>query len=121
MIIADTSVWINHFSRIDKDLVELMQKEVIVMHGLVLLELSCGNINDRNRILGDLKLIPSIEPISLAETSNFIEDYSLYGLGLGFVDMNILATCKKNNLYVYTHDLALKSQAQKLRLFSFRS
>ena len=121
MIVADTSVWIAHLSRVDQDLVELMQKEIAVMHGFVLLELSCGNFKNRNRTMGELKLLPFIDPVDLTETSNFIEKYSLYGLGLGLVDMNILATCKKNNFYVYTHDLALKRQAQRLGLFSFRS
>ena len=121
MIIADTSVWITHFSRVDEDLVELMQKEVVIMHGFILLELSCGNLKNRNRALGDLKQLPSVDPVDFVETADFIDKYSLYGLGLGLVDINILATCRKNSLYVYTHDLALKRQAQRLKLFSFRS
>lgn len=121
MIIPDTSVWITHLSSADQDLVELMQKEIMIMHGFVLLELACGNFKNRNRILGDLKQIPFIDPVGSIEMSNFLEKHSLYGLGLGLVDINILATCKKNNLYVYTYDFALKRQAQRLGLSSFRS
>lgn len=120
MIIPDTSVWITHFSRQDPDLTELMQKEIVIMHGFVFIELACGNFKNRNKLLGDLKLIPSIDPVGLHETKYFLERHSLYGLGLGLVDINILATCKKNHLYVYTHDLALKKQAKKLGLSSFR-
>lgn len=104
----------------DHDLMELMQKELVVMHDFVLLELACGNLKSRRQLLGDLKLIPSIEPVSSKDNLDFLEKHALHGVGLGMVDLNILATCSKNHLYVYTYDAALKRHALKLGLFSFR-
>ncbi|MGE4231921.1 MAG: type II toxin-antitoxin system VapC family toxin [Bacteriovoracia bacterium] len=121
MILADTSVWISHFSKSDADLTELMERGVLVLHPYVLTELACGSLKNRERILSDLKQIPSVEACSSKEVLLFLEQYSLFGLGLGLVDLNLLITCKKNKLFLYTYDKALKKQALKLNLCAFRS
>lgn len=120
MILADTSVWINHFIRTDNDLIELMQKEALVMHPLVLVELACGNLRNRETRLSDLNLLPSVEAVSERETLVFLEKYSLFGKGLGFVDINLMATCKKHKIFLYTYEKALRRESIKQGVYGFR-
>ncbi len=51
MILADSSVWIDHLRKGDPQLVDLLLREQMVTHTMVLGELACGSLKDRERVL----------------------------------------------------------------------
>ena len=59
MILADTSVWIELFRRGGRTLREVLEEGQIVTHELILGELACGSLHDRQTTLSLLKQLPS--------------------------------------------------------------
>jgi len=57
-------------------------------------ELACGNIKNRSEILTLLQALPEAPTIDLAEYLYFIKQNHLSGIGIGFVDVHLLASAK---------------------------
>jgi len=55
MVLADTSVWIQHFRRGEPKLASHLADGLVLMHPFVLGELACGNLKHRAEILSDLQ------------------------------------------------------------------
>jgi len=116
MILADTSVWIDHFRSSNSHFSDLLENDRIICHEFVIGELACGNIKNRKEISGLLNNLRSIEPASLEETLYFIEENKLMGKGLGWVDVNLLASSILNNFVLWTMDRRLSSAADKFKV-----
>ena len=116
MVLVDTSVWINLFRKGDKTLVSLLDGGVVATHDFILGELACGNISNRVEILKFLQDLPRLGPITIDEYLKFIELHKLGGLGLGFVDINLLASSKLSGYPLFTYDKKLKLVADDLNL-----
>lgn len=96
-VLVDTSVWVDHFRGRNEDLVNLMGRDLALIHPMVLLELACGTPPaPRAQTLGDLALLLTAEQATLEEVMQFVEREKLYGLGCGLgcglVDMALLAS-----------------------------
>jgi len=92
-VLVDTSVWIDHFRRGNEDLVNLMRRDLALIHPMVLLELACGTPPaPRTQTLSDLGLLMTAEQATPEEVMQFVEREKLYGLGCGLVDMALLAS-----------------------------
>ncbi len=116
MILADTSVWINMFRQGDRGLQELLDEQQIVIHEFVLGELACGSLHDRSRTLEFLKDLPPLPLAGHEEVLNLLEMNRLYSLGLGWIDLHLLAAARLGHCGLYTHDLRLAEAAKNLRL-----
>ncbi len=116
MVLVDTSVWINLFRKGDKTLTALLENGMVAVHDFVLGELACGNISNRTEILKFLRDLPVVGPVTIDEYLKFIEIYSLSGSGLGFADINLLASSKLSGYPLFTYDKKLKVVADKLNL-----
>jgi predicted nucleic acid-binding protein len=114
MILVDTSVWIDHLHSADEDLKELLLSGQVCIHPYVLGELSCGNIRNREEILSLLKSLPGIDSVLDEEVFMFLEERKLYGKGLGFVDIHLLASAMVFQVPVWTRDKSLKRVAGEL-------
>ena len=56
LVLADTSVWVEHFRRANPDLQSLVATDQVLCHPLIVIELACGTPPaPRERTLGDLK------------------------------------------------------------------
>jgi hypothetical protein len=117
MILVDTSVWVNHLRKGDIQLKELLLNGEIVCHPFVIGELACGNIKNRYEILTLLQSLPETPTIDLAEYLYFIEQNHLSGIGIGFVDVHLLASAKLSGIPLWTNDKRLKETALKLKVF----
>lgn len=62
------------------------------MHPYVSGELSCGNLKRREELLSDLNALPLAKLATDSEVSRLIEDQRLWGRGLGWVDVHLLAS-----------------------------
>jgi len=92
-VLIDTSVWVDHFRKRNDTLVELLEKDLVLNHPMVLAELTCGTPPaPRVQTLHSVGLLRSCHQASLQEVMVFIEREKLYGLGCGLVDMCLLAS-----------------------------
>ena len=116
MILADTSVWIDHFRSSNLHFSDLLENDRIICQEFVIGELACGNIKNRKEILGLLNNLKSLETASFEETLYFIDENRLIGKGLGWVDVNLLASSILNNCVLWTKDTRLSKAADKLKV-----
>jgi predicted nucleic acid-binding protein len=115
MTLVDSSVWISHFHRPDKRVIDLLESRQILIHSAVLGELAAGSIKNRVRVLSDLKMIPLIPEIPFEEVLQFIEIRKLHGRGLGWVDLQLLASCAASGRGLLTEDVRLRRAFENLR------
>lgn len=92
-VLVDSSVWVAHFKHRDATLASLLLSDQVLTHPMILGELACGTPPEpRNKTLGDLRLLRQCHCASWDEVMGFIEREALYGLGCGWVDVNLLAS-----------------------------
>jgi predicted nucleic acid-binding protein len=116
MILVDTSVWIDHLRRGNKRLVSLLHDEQVLCHPFVVGELACGNLENRTEVLGLLNSIPLVRDADHSEVLHFLNSNRLYGHGLGWVDVHLLASVLLTGCSIWTLDKSFLAVAVKLRL-----
>ena len=117
MILVDTSVWVDHLRKGDRGLAELLTASNVLMHPFVVGELACGNLRKRDQILALLKDLPRASVAMDDEVLFFIEQHTLMGRGLGFVDMHLLASVALHGTArLWTRDKRLRAAADSLGL-----
>ena len=116
MILVDTSLWIDHFRRGNPRLRKLLEEGVVLCHAHVIGELACGNLHNRSEILSLLSSMPQARQASDSEVVHFIETSQLYGKGLGWVDMHLLASALLTQVNLWTLDKRLKGITEPLNI-----
>lgn len=116
MVLADTSVWVEHFRRGQPGLAQFLSQGVVLMHPLVIGELACGNLHNRAAVLANLTALPSAKLASHSEVMQLIEVRKLYGLGLGLIDAHLLASSLISKCLFWTFDKRLSKVATSLNL-----
>jgi len=114
MILVDTSVWINHLRRGNKHLQSLLHEEKVLCHPLVVGELACGNLENREEILNLLAALPEVQVAEHSEVLHTLHSYKLYGKGLGWIDSHLLASALLSDCDLWTLDKPLRSAAKQL-------
>ncbi|MCC4118720.1 VapC toxin family PIN domain ribonuclease [Aromatoleum toluclasticum] len=113
-VLVDTSVWIDHFRRRNAALVDLLERDLVVTHPLVVGEIACGTPPDRLRTLTDLASLQHAQQASVREVMAFIERERLFGLGCGLVDLLLLtSTLITPGLELWTLDKRLSALTQR--------
>ncbi|WP_338034682.1 PIN domain-containing protein [Jiella avicenniae] len=117
MIIADTSVWVDHLRQGDDFLEDLLLANQIAAHPYVTAELALGSVRDRGAFLAMIEGLPTVAPTPLGEVRQRIERHRLYRRGIGFVDVALVAACLSNSsLRLWTRDKRLASVALELQI-----
>ena len=116
MVLVDTSVWVAHLRRGHIGLEALLNEGYVVCHPFIVGELACGNLKNRSEILSLLQALPLATPAEHEEVMQFIENYSLMGKGLGYIDMHLLASAILSRVPLWTLDNKLKQVSVKLGL-----
>jgi len=111
MVLVDTSVWIDHLRKNDKDLQLLLIDGEVACHPLIIGELVCGNLKNRKEIISLLQALPILPEIDFDEYLYFVEEHNLYGKGIGYIDIHLLASAKLSQSELWTRDKRLKSIA----------
>ena len=114
MILVDSSVWIDHFKKVNQMLVEMLIDGEVMTHSMIVGELACGSFNPRQEVIKLLRLLPQAEEVRSNEALVFIETHKCYGRGVGWVDVNLLASCKLSRCRLWTLDKNLKKIAKEL-------
>ena len=94
MILADTSVWIDHFRGRLSDLQERLDQDEIMIHPFVIGELLLSGVNRRRGAVAELHQLPLAPMPRSEETEALIIRESLDGRGVGYVDTVILAAVR---------------------------
>ncbi len=81
MILADTSVWIDHLHRSREDLLEQLMQGRVLSHPFVIGEMACGRMRDREVVLAALRSLPAAKPASHEEALALLEGRRLHGRG----------------------------------------
>jgi hypothetical protein len=115
LILADTSVWIDHFRSGNKELRRLLNQGQIVVHPFIITELALGSLKERSKTLALLDLLPQVRVAQLGEVRAMIEARRLYSLGIGLTDAHLIASVFINPpTLLWTRDKQLRKVAEGL-------
>jgi len=114
MILLDSSVWIDHLRHGEPRLVEFLADGHVLVHPFVVAEIALGSLARRNSVIGILEALPRA-PVALHEEAMaLIEGERLYGLGIGYIDVHLLACARLAGAPLWTRDRRLRVAAEQL-------
>ena len=120
MILADTSIWIDHLRSGNKELRKHLNQGKIVIHPFIIAELALGLVNrrtlkERTKTLALLDLLPQVRVAQLSEVRLTIEARRLYSRGIGLTDAHLIASVFINPFtLLWTRDKRLRKVAEVL-------
>jgi hypothetical protein len=117
VILADTSIWIAHFRGAEFRLAQFLDAFVVVMHPHVLGELALGSFRNHEKILIDLKALPTAIVAEHDEVLELIGARNLHGRGIGYTDAHLVASALlQPPMKLWTGDRRLADVAMTLGL-----
>jgi hypothetical protein len=117
MILADTSVWIDHLREGAPPLAAALDAGTVLMHPFVLGELACGQLQNRGEVLALLRELPAVPTATDEEVLEYIERRALMGRGVGYIDVHLLAAVSlAGTAKLWTRDARLAAVAADLQL-----
>jgi predicted nucleic acid-binding protein len=114
VILVDTSIWVDHFRAGDRVLMDLLEAGRVLGHPWVTGELALANLAQRREVLGLLAGLPQAQVASTDEMARFIETHRLYGLGIGYVDAQLLAGARLTGARLWSRDRRLVAATKRL-------
>jgi predicted nucleic acid-binding protein len=115
LILADTSIWIDHFRSGNPELRNRLNQGHIVIHPFIIAELALGSLRGRAKTLALLDLLPQVRVAQVREVRVMIEARRLYSLGIGLTDAHLLASVFINSsTLLWTRDKRLRKAAEGL-------
>lgn len=113
MILADTSVWVEHFRRGHAGLRKLLEDGEIAMHPFVYGELACGSLPDRTHTLTLLAALPRLAPADDSAVLYAIDLRKWSGRGIGWIDAHLLTSALLTRTPLWTLDWKLHGLASQ--------
>jgi hypothetical protein len=118
MILADTSIWIDHFRSPDQELQRRLGNDEIVMHPFVAGELALGPLPSRRKILSYLDGLPRVRSAQQDEVRQMVEAHALHNQGIGLIDAHLVAAALINpGTQLWTRDSRLRTIAAHLNIW----
>jgi len=93
MILADTTIWIDHFRGQNEAMRRQLDQGGIVIHPFIIGELALGSLRERSRTLEWLEMLPQVRVAQLGEVRGLIEARALHSRGIGLIDAHLIASC----------------------------
>lgn len=118
MIVADTSVWVDHLrTGTDDVFARLLEADLVLTHPFVVGELAMGSLRNRETILTLLMHLQDTVVASHDEVLVYVSRHQLFGLGIGYVDAHLLASTRlTSGAKLWTRDKRLRAAAERLDL-----
>ena len=113
MILVDTSIWVDHFRSNSTELARALTEGVVLGHPCVVGELACGNLRDRRQTLELLRDLPQAVRATDEEALECIERNKLHGRGIGWTDVQLLASALLSSARLWTLDGPLSREAKR--------
>lgn len=115
MILADTSIWVDHLRGRNPEMERRLSRGQIVMHPFVVAEIALGSLHSRRARLDDMDALLEVKVARLNEVRNMIEAHSLYSRGIGLTDACLIASCLMTpGTQLWTRDAAMERVAKAL-------
>jgi predicted nucleic acid-binding protein len=115
LILADTSIWIDHFRSGNKELGKNLDQGNVVIHPFITAELALGSLRERAATLALLDLLPKVRVAQMSEVRHLIETRRVYNLGIGLTDAHLIASVFINaSTLLWTRDKRLRKVAEGL-------
>ena len=117
MVLVDTSVWIRYFRNELKEaavLRYLLQQDQVCAHPLVYGELLIGDKGGRKPMLAAYNRMRRLEMVPHEYVVEFVNLRHLNGRGIGWVDIQILASAMVGRVPVWSADLPFAAIAREL-------
>jgi len=116
MILVDTSVWVDHFRKGIPQFEKLLNDGDVACHPMIIGELACGHIKNRNEILTLLQSLSLVQQVDHDEILQFIENKKLMGKGLGYIDIHLLVSAILADALFWTLDKRLREISKELKI-----
>ncbi len=115
MILVDTSIWVDHLRAGNAALAALLDAGRVLTHPFVIGELALGVLRQRKAVLTALLDLPSSIVATDAEVLGFSDRHALFGRGVGYVDVHLLASARlTGGAELWTSDRRLRDVADAL-------
>jgi predicted nucleic acid-binding protein len=115
LILADTSIWIDHFRSGNPEMRKQLNRGQIVTHPFVIAELALGSLRHRIKTLALLDLLPQVRVAQMKDVRLMIEARRLHNLGIGLTDVHLIASVFINPpTLLWTRDKRLRLAAETL-------
>jgi predicted nucleic acid-binding protein len=115
MILADTSIWVDHLRSGDDIMAGLLGSDRVLMHPFVRGEIALGQLRRRPDILQALDALPLAMMASDTEVYHLIEEARLFASGIGYFDAHLLAAVRlTGSAKLWTRDKRLALAAERL-------
>lgn len=115
MILADTSIWIDHLRARNPLMDQLVSDAGLFMHPFVLGELALGSLNQRQALLHEWGKLPLLAVQRHNLVMALIERRRLFSRGIDYTDANLLAsTLARPGTRLWTRDRRLAAMAAEL-------
>ena len=119
MVLVDTSVWIRFLSNREpyaRGLDRLLGRDEVVGHDLVFGELLIGDRGGRAKLLALYAQLHQAPTIAHDEVVAWVRSRRLFGRGVGWIDIHLLASAMVGRLRVWTADPRFSALAHELQL-----
>ncbi|UXN66080.1 type II toxin-antitoxin system VapC family toxin (plasmid) [Phyllobacterium sp. A18/5-2] len=114
MILADTSIWIDHFRRVDAELRRIIEDDLLLCHPAVFGELALGSLGARGSVMAFLAAQRAAVAATHDEVMTMINRHSLFSIGIGYTDAHLLASVLLDQrATLWTRDKRLRAAAEK--------
>nr|WP_210290092.1 type II toxin-antitoxin system VapC family toxin [Rhizobium skierniewicense] len=111
---VDTSIWIDHFRHHDDELRKIIEADNLLCHPAIIGELGLGSLRNRNDVITFLAAQQEVLVATHDEVMVMIDRHSLFSMGIGYTDANLLAsTLIDTRAVLWTRDKRLAAAAQK--------
>jgi hypothetical protein len=115
VILADTSIWVDHLRNRNPEMERRLIAGQIVMHPFIVAEIALGSLHHRRKRLDDMDALLEVRVAQLDEVRHMIEAHALYSKGIGLTDAHLIASCLLTpGTQLWTHDAAMKKVAKAL-------
>ncbi len=106
-VLVDTNVWIDFLNVPEFGLRKLIKQDRVITCPCVIGEVMVGSPKHRQMIRKFLEMLPFAAEASLEESLNLLENRKLYGRGLQWNDVILLAAAKLSAAKLWTRDKRL--------------
>jgi predicted nucleic acid-binding protein len=119
VILADTSIWVDHLRASNPTMESLLNRGKIAMHPCVVAEIALGSLNNRRLKLGAMDSLRRVKVAQLSEVRRMIEAHALYSKGVGLTDTHLIASCLITpGTQLWTRDAAMMKVCAALGILS---
>jgi predicted nucleic acid-binding protein len=120
VIIVDSSLWIDHLRASSETLSALIERKEVLVHPFVIGEIALGVIRSRTTVLDALRKLPGVPVARHIDVMQLIEQYRLFGRGIGYIDTHLLAAARlQPGTMLWTRDRRLLTVADELGLAAY--